>query len=386
MTAAMTRDEIFKLPGIDLHRHLDGACRPEFVLELGKELGVELPTDKLDEFTKLYQIVEPKEMPFDQLFQRFGWTIAVMRKQYGLYRMAREQVWDLARENIFYSELRFAPGYHSRHHAPWYLPSAYEEKVFPVMSLDNVVLAVLNGLALGMKETGVVVNLTLCIPRESLRMWGRKSVSDIVELALRFQNQGVVSIDLACNESVWPPDPYAEYFRATIGSKIRRNPHAGEMGDNPNWTLDLDGVINKDLTRLQNIATCIDRLAADGLGHAIPIYQSKYLMELVKAKNIRIERTPLSPVPGCSLADGHLDELLKNNIPVTIASDDPVLMRASLTDNMMAALDYHNFGEKEFWQLTANGLNTAFFRDEAQKKLVQQRFVEQGLSPSLLAK
>lgn len=372
MTTALTRNDIFVLPKIDLHRHLDGAVPPKLVLQLAKKYGVKLPTYNLAEFTKLYQITEPKGMPIDQLFQRFAWTIAVMRTPEGLYEVARQQVHDLARENILYAEVRCAPGYHSIYPAPWYAPAAYEKTLFLVMSLELVVELILDGLAKGMKETGTVVNLTLCIPRESLRMWGQKSVSDIVQLALRFQTKGVVSIDVACDELTYPPAAYARAFRSTLGSKIRRNPHAGEMGQNS--------------SRLRNIEVCMEKLFADGLGHALPIYHSQRLMKMARAKNIRIERTPLSPVPGCSLADGHLEVLLENRVPVVITSDDPVLMQASLTDNWVAALNYHGYSEKEFWQMTANAVNTAFYRNAAQKKRVQQRFVEQGLSRSLLMK
>ena len=368
----MTRDEIFKAPKTDLHRHLDGAIRPELLLKLAKELGVILPTYDLDEFTKLYQIVEPAEMKIEELFQRFAWAIAVMRTPQGLYQAAYEQVLDLDRENILYAEIRFAPGYLSGYPAPWYNPADYEKRLFPIMSLENAVVTTLNGLANGMKETGVEVNLTLCIPRESLLVWGAKSVTDVVDLAVLFQDWGVVSFDLACDESAFPPDPFAQAFRSTIGSRLRRNPHAGEMG--------------KNSQRLLNIATCINELGANGLGHALPIYQSKHLMGLTKIRNIRIERTPLSPVPDCTLQDGHLDRLLQYKVPVVITSDDPVLMQASLTDNWLAAINYHGFGEKEFWQLTANAVNTAFFRDEAQKQRVRQRFIQQGLSPSLLTK
>mgnify|MGYP001584455303 CR=1 FL=1 len=372
MGAGLTRDEIFRAPKIDLHRHLDGAVRPELVLEMAKKFGVILPTYNLAEFKKLYQIVKPKGMPIRKLFERFAWAIAVMRTPKGLNQAAYEQVLDLARENILYAEIRFAPGYHSIYLAPWYTPATYEKNVFPTMTLDLIVELVLDGLARGMKETGISVNLTLCIPRESLSMYGPKSVSNIVDLALRFQNRGVVSLDLACNEVAFPPDAYEEFFRSTWGSKIRRNPHAGEMGLNS--------------TKRRNIQVCVDNFQANGLGHAMPLYQSECLMNLVREKNIRIERTPLSPVPECSLADGHLDILLKHQVPVVITSDDPVLMRASLTDNWLAALNYHGLGEKEFWQLTANALNTAFYRSKAERKRVQKRFVEQGLSRSLLIK
>lgn len=372
MSATLTRDDIFKAPKIDLHRHLDGAIGPKLLIKLAKKLGVKLPTYDLAEFTKLYQIVEPKGMPVSKLFERFAWAIAVMRAPEGLYQAAYEQVFDLARENILYAEVRLAPGYLGRYPAPWYKPARYEKNVFPTMSLDWIVELVLDGLARGMKETGVAVNLTLCIPRESLSVYGPKSVSDVVGLAFKFQDRGVVSIDLACDELNYPPKEYAKTFQRTLGSKIRRNPHAGEMG--------------QDKSRLQNIQTCIEELHANGLGHALPLYHSESLMNLAKTQNIRIERTPLSPVPGCSLADGHLDILLKHQVPVVIASDDPVLMRASLTDNFAAALNYHSWGEKEFWQLTANAVNTAFFRSAAQKKRVRQLFVKHGLNRSLLAK
>ncbi|TSC83947.1 MAG: adenosine deaminase [Parcubacteria group bacterium Gr01-1014_13] len=369
MSTILTHDEIYRLPKIDLHRHVDGAIKPETLIRLAKEFGVKLPTYELDEFTKLYQITEP-DMSIDQIFQRFGWGIAVMRTPHGLHDVFREQVHDLAEENILCAELRFAPGYHSIYPPPWYKPEMYETEPFPAMSLHQTVCYALAGIERGMKETGIAVNLTLSIPRESLSVWGKNSVEAIVKLALQFQNEGVVAIDLACDEYTYTPDPYIPYFRATRGSRIRRNPHGGEMGSPEQ--------------RLKNIATCLNGLNADGIGHALEIYQSIYLMFLARCRNIRIERTPLSPVPGCSLADGHLDVLLKHKVPVVITSDDPVLMQASLTDNWLAALNYHQFTDEQFWQMTANAVNTAFYRDEAQKTRVQEEFVKRGLSESLL--
>ena len=365
MSSQLTHADILSLPKIDLHRHLDGAIRPELVLQLAKELGLKLPTDDLDEFTKLYQITEPKNMPIKELFQRFAWAIAVTRTPRGLYQAACKQVYDLRRENIWYAEIRFAPGYHSIYPATWYSFGDHEKGLFRMMSLEETVKSVLGGLQLGMKDTGVTVNLILCIPRESMAIWGPINAMEVVELALKYQSGGVVGIDLACDEYTYPPDPYISAFRSTIDSNIRRTIHAGEMGSQ--WD------------RLQNITTCIEKFNPNGLGHAIPIYLSEYLMDLVRYKNIRIERTPLSPVPGCSLTDGRLDILLKEKVPVVITSDDPVLMQASLTDNWEAALNFYGYGEKEFWQLTDNALNTAFYRDEAEKKRIWQLFTRQRL-------
>lgn len=369
MSQTLAHSDIWDLPKTDLHRHIDGSIRPEVLFKLAKEVGVKLPTDNLQEFIKLYQITD-KDMSVDDMLRRFGWAIAVMRSQRGLYRVAKEHVHDLKRENIWYSEPRLAPGYLGIYPPPWYVPEEYEIEPFKPMSLEEVTKQTLKGLQSGMKDTGVTVNLINSIARESLTVYGPQSVTDIVDLSIRFQNEGVVAIGLDCNELVYPTKPYGKYFRKTLGTKIRRNPHAGEMGG--------------DEQRLESIGDAITGLSADGLAHAIPLHKSKYWMAIARGSNIRVERTPLSPVPGCSLADGHLDVLLEHKVPVVITSDDPALMKKSLTDNWEAALNYHDYGEEEYWQMTANALNTAFYRDQAQKEKVQAEFIKRGLSRSLL--
>jgi adenosine deaminase len=377
MSPRMTDGDVCNLPKTDLHRHVDGAAKPELILKLARELGIKLPTYDLTEFTKLYQITQPKGMSIPEIFQRFAWTIAVMRAPHGLYEVFREQVHNLAKENILYAELRFAPGYHSIYPPFWYKPELYEEKPFPAMSLNETVEYALDGLEQGMKETGVTVNLILCIDRESLfspNGHGQKSVRDIVDLGLKFQGEGVVGLDLACNEALYPPDPYFQYFLPLQTTNLGSTFHVDEMGTNRQ--------------RRKNLAACaqLPPKLKKRFGHAIHLFENKELMRLARENNIGIERVPCTPIKGCSLKDGHLYVLLKNKVPVAIVSDDPVLMQKSLTDNWLAVRDYHDFGDEAAWQLTANALNTAFYRNETQKKMVQDIFVKRGLSRSLLRK
>ncbi len=375
MSAQLTDSDIHNLPKTDLHRHVDGAIKPELLFRLAKQHGVKLPTDNLAEFKKLYQIVEAG-MSVPQILQRFGWGIAVMRTPDGLFEVHRQQVHDLALENGLYGEFRFAPGYSSKYKPPWYKPEMYEKKPFIEMSLAQTVHYALAGIEQGMKETGITVNLILCIDRESLfppAGHGPQSVIAIRDLGLRFQDAGVVGLDLACNEALYPPDPYILYFLPLVGENLGSTLHVDEMGT--------------DKQRRNNLATCLKKLPPKlkkRLGHAIHLFEDEELMGLCRENNIGIERVPCTPMPGCSLEDGHLEVLLKHKVPVAIVSDDPVLMQKSLTDNYLAVRDYHDFGEAEFMQLTANALNTAFYRNKDQKKMVQDKFVTQGLSRSLL--
>ena len=374
MSARLTDGDICNLPKTDLHRHVDGAIKPELLFRLANELGVKLPTDNLAEFKKLYQIVEAG-MSVPEILQRFCWAIAVMRTPEGLFKVFRQQIHDLKHENILYAELRFAPGYCGKYKPSWYKPEMYEEKPFPGMSLGHAVRCALAGIEQGMRETGITVNLILCIDRESLfppKGHGPQSVIAIRDLGLRFQRD-VVGLDLACNETLYPPDPYIPYFLPLLGSNLGCSPHAGEMGEKKQ--------------KKKNIVTCIKEIDArikKRLGHAIDLWESEEQMGVCREQNIGIERVPCTPMPGCKLEDGHLDVLLEHKVPVAIVSDDPVLMQKSLTDNWLAVRDYHDFGVEEFWQLTANAVNTGFYRNEDQKKMVRDMFVKRGLSRSLL--
>jgi len=368
MSQNLTQQDLRNCPKADLHRHLDGSVKPDVVIALAKRLGVKLPTYDLEKFKELYQITPEMNLP--ELFTRFSWAIAVMRTPEGLKEVAYQQVLDLAAENILYAELRFAPGYHSIYPPPFYDPATYETEARPVMELNEVVSSVLAGLRRGSEETGSVVNLTLCIPRECHAQYDLKSAFQIAALAERFENRGVVALDLACDEFIHPPEIYTQVFRSTIGSKIRRDPHAGEMGSLKQ--------------KLENITTCISRLCAHGLGHALALHHSDRLTRLVRTLGIRIERHPLGWVGGVKIGEDGLDALLKKDVLISLCSDDPALMRQTLAQNFAAVIDHYGWEETELQQLVANSLKSAFFSSDAQKKKVEKLFVKAGLNKSLL--
>lgn len=369
MSKKLTYADVLTFPKIDLHRHLDGSVSPELVIELAREFGVNLPTYDIDEFKKLYRITP--EMSVNEFLERFAWTIAVMRNPEGLERVAYEQVLALARENIWYAELRFAPNYHGFYYPLYYNLEKYEKKPFRIFSMQEIIESVLRGIKKGREETGVITNLILCIPRECAEHFGIACKFEIAFLALTYQYRGVVALDLACDEYKYPPELYTDVFQWAHKNGIKCDPHAGEMGTSED-------------EKLKNIETCIIDLRADGLGHAIPLYKSKKLMETVKAKRIRIERNPFNFVGPTNISgdtekfvDGSgIDVLLKNEILVSICSDDPALMGKSLTDNLFAVLDYYNWGEKELMQLTENALSGAFFMNGDEEEEVRKTLVK----------
>jgi adenosine deaminase len=365
--------DICSFPKPELHRHADGSVEDGVLMRLADRYGVKLPTCNPGEFKKIYSVAG---VGFPELFQRFGWAIAVMRTPEGLEEVFYEQVLDLAAENILYAELRFAPSYHSYNPPAWYKPADYEMQPFKPMFMRETVIRALAGIKRGMAETGIVVNLILCIPRELHDEKGKPGMAlatQIAEIAMKFQEDGVVAIDLACDEAAHPPDVYADIFQLTRGSKIRRDPHSGEMG--------------RDVDRTRNIRTCIDKFDADGLGHAYALADHPIILEEVRDKGTRVERNPFgrfSADGALALGNDGLDVLLDEGVLVSICSDDPVLMGKSLSDNFKAVLDHYSWGEKEFQQLVANGVKSGFYTNLAQAKKVREMFVRRGLEPRFL--
>ena len=119
------RDNIIKMPKIELHCHLDGSLSREFV---EKRLGRTVQEAELsvsDDCTSLAQYLEKFDLP--------GQCI---QDEKGLEGAAYDVLKGMHRENVVYAEIRFAP-----------LLSENER-----MSCERVIEAALKGLERGKKE------------------------------------------------------------------------------------------------------------------------------------------------------------------------------------------------------------------------------------------
>ncbi|MET0802470.1 MAG: adenosine deaminase, partial [Acidimicrobiales bacterium] len=144
----MTDENRFRdRPKVVLHDHLDGGVRPATVVDLAAGQGVELPVaeaELADWFT-----LRPG-MPFPEAWSRFHLVISLLQDADSLRRVAREAVEDVAADGVVYLETRFGPLSHQR----------------SGLGSDEVMAAVIAGLAEGEAATGTVARLIVCGIRE----------------------------------------------------------------------------------------------------------------------------------------------------------------------------------------------------------------------------
>ena len=177
--AAKLEEQLRNLPKVSLHDHLDGSLRPATLIELAAEIGHELPSQDAEELADHFR-ENANSGSLEKYLETFAHTTAVMQTAQNLRRVAKEYVEDLAADGIIYSEVRWAP----------------EQHQLEGLSLDETVEAVQEGLNQGMEAVAeqdgvIVVGQLVSAMRQSNR------ADEIVEVALRHREKGVVGFDIA---------------------------------------------------------------------------------------------------------------------------------------------------------------------------------------------
>ncbi|MCW5944220.1 MAG: hypothetical protein KIT06_00405, partial [Cryobacterium sp.] len=121
--------DLRELPKVSLHDHLDGGLRPQTIVEIATELGIDLPADNAADLGAWFG-AEMANGSLVEYLKRFAVTISVMQTKDGLARVAREFVEDLHADGVIYGEIRWAP----------------EQHLSRGLSLDEAVEAVQGGL------------------------------------------------------------------------------------------------------------------------------------------------------------------------------------------------------------------------------------------------
>ncbi|MBI3336363.1 adenosine deaminase [Candidatus Peregrinibacteria bacterium] len=324
------------MPKIEMHLHLDGAINPEDIWCIAQEYGVTLPhipEQSLDALKTYFQFDDSRDIrtsrDFDHLLRTFDIVISLMQTPEGLQDVAETHVRDLAAQNFVYAETRFAPQYHLR----------------KGLTLEGAIENTLIGLQRGFEKTGTLVKLIACIGRENVTIG-----PEVARAALKYQDKGVVAIDLACNEIDYPPELHVDAFRLTFGSNLRRCVHAGEVAKTPEKLR-------------QNIITSLIDLRADELGHAILLPDMPEAIEHVVQLRTRIASCPLSNLASMvidDVRDLRLQELLDRNVLVSLHSDDPAMDHTSLADVFVETCKAYNFDINHVQTLSRNAIFGAF--------------------------
>jgi len=329
----VTDEMIKKLPKVELHDHLDGGLRPSTILELAKEYNVELPADNPKELANWFHRGADRKS-LSLYLEGFGVTLSVLQTKEALKRVAREAIEDLASENVFYAEIRFAPVLN----------------ISSGLNLESVVESVLEGLEEGKRKTGVEYGLILCAMRDQ-----RVSL-ETAELAVAFRERGVVGFDLAGDEYGHPPKKHLDAFEYIRSKNFNITIHAGEaFGMESIW---------------QAVQICgahrighATRLVEDMVVHGTRIEKMGSLSHFIRDKRIPLEVCLSSNIQtgAAKSFDEHpFNVYFRNHFRVSLSTDNRLMSNTTLTKEFKIAVKYFNLNLRDLEKLTINAMKSAF--------------------------
>ena len=319
---------------IDLHLHLDGAITAEIAKELAKLQGIALPAKDDDELRSMLSVPEDCASLNDFL-SCFALPDSLMQTKEGLCEAVRLVMDDALSQGVIYAELRFAPQLHTD----------------GGMTQEQAVLAALDGL----KRSGLKGNLILCCMR------GEDTADanfETLELAKKYlvADGGVVAIDLAGAEALFPTENYRALFSRAREYGVPFTIHAGEA----------DGA--------GSIRAAID-FGASRIGHGVRCYEDAALTQLVIDRGIPFEMCPTSNRQTHaveSMDDYPLMDYLEKGIKVTLNTDDPAIEGTTLAGEYRYVEETFGLTQEQKMTLLKNAIDAAFTTESVKSALKEK--------------
>jgi len=340
-----------------LHLHLDGSLRLETLIELAQERNIELPSYTPEGLQKLVFKKTYADLP--DYLRGFAHTCAVMRDTEAVERISYELAQDCIAENTRYIEARFAP----------------QLLVENGADASNMLCAAARGLERAAREHAAtdavksgadmpfVFGVICCAMRtfnqhmgayyghltRSLAGCGKSRIAATaslvaVEAALEARDKHgapVVGFDLAGEEAGFRAGHHAEAFRRAQEGFLRKTVHAGEAYGP------------------ESICEAVTACHAERIGHGTlllspehvrdatiedPALYVRRLVEYVASRRITLEVCPTSnlqtmPSLENDLRNHPLKKMLAQHLPVSIGTDNRLVSRTTLTDEIFKAVE-----------------------------------------------
>jgi adenosine deaminase len=317
---------------VELHVHMDGAVRVDTFLDIARRRGLTLPS-RTPEGLRRYVQVPHDCRSLTRFLETFGFFLPIIAEAESVERIAYEQCEDEARQGVRYFETRFSP----------------HVLMAEGFSAEEATERALAGLKKGEERYGVKARAILCCMRHRPD-WSE----EVVSLAVKYRDHGVVAIDLAGDETHYGAAPHARAFAIARDQGLARTVHAGEAGP------------------AANIREALDVLHAQRIGHGYHLVDDEALYARVRG-----ERVPLECCLTSSLQTGAVPTIeqhpvrrfLADGLEVTLSTDDPGVSGIDLEHEYRIAIEELGLGAAELARVTFAAANAAFLPPEEKTQL-----------------
>jgi adenosine deaminase len=324
----------------ELHTHLGAAVASEILWSLAHEQGIALPVKDFWEFDALVTVSDPQGVQdLDALDAIYHWTELIQSSPLAVERSVHAAIGGAYRsQGITTLELRFNPMKRNRGGE---------------RDLDHIIMAAVRGLdRASLEYPQVRAGLILMMDRT----FNERQNSIIVEKAIRYAPRGIVGIDIAGprpkSDGPYPYRDLAPLVEQGRSAGLGITIHVGEEGGEHG---------------IAEIREVVETLRPDRIGHGILAAQDPDLMAQLREAEITLEICPTSNLLTKALAsEDAVRETLRAfagaNVPFTIATDGPEMMRTHLRDEFELLRRLDALGEQDLSDANARGHEVSFVR------------------------
>ncbi len=285
-------------PKIELHVHLEGAIRPQTLLEIARRNAAPLPVDSVEELTRLYEFRD-----FKHFIQVWLLTTNCLRTAEDFRQVVVDYAAEAASQGAVYLEGIFSPPERVLQGVPW----------------DVMYEGYTDGIVEAAERYGVTVRLTPDIYRGGCPL---ELAEECARWSVRYRDRGIVGIGLGGLETGNPAKPYASAFQIAADGGLGLVPHAGEA-HGPEYireALELGAARIRHGIRAVDDPALLAQLAERGI-----------VLDVCLTSNLRTRVVD-------SLAEHPLPRLVAAGVRCTINTDDPAMFNTDLaTEHRLAA-------------------------------------------------
>lgn len=315
---------------LNLHTHLEGTVRPETAAELAAEMGLPAPVGGWE---NAFRIKGRRNLTV--FLSHVAAAYPLLGRAENLRRVAFEAVQDAALDGQSYVEIRLGPGTHAR----------------PNLSVLKVLAAVCEGVAEATAATGIHAGVIACM----LRHEPQDLVEEIARAAVSLADNGVVGLDIAGDELLYPSlDRFAHLYALARDAGLGLTAHAAEAGP------------------ASAAREAAQSLGVSRIGHGSHIVDDQALLEWIRREGVVVEVCPTSNVltgAAPNLAEHPVHAFVGAGIAIVLGDDNPENTGVRLSEEARLLVTNTGLGERVVAGFARNAIGAAFCSDGVRRDL-----------------
>ena len=316
---------------MDLHIHLDGSLSLNSAKHLSEIQNIILPDNDFDLKNLLSVSNDCKDL--NEYLEKFDFPVKLLQTREAIEFAFHNLADELAAQGLMYAEIRFAPQKHTLNG----------------LSQRDVVSAAIDGL----QKSSLDTSLILCCMRDADNM--NDNIETVI-LAKDFLNNGVVAVDLAGAEALFPNEQFEYVFSLANELNIPLTIHAGEA-DGP-----------------KSVYSAID-YGAKRIGHGVRSAEDDNLIQILSDKKITLECCPTSNLNTQvfnNISDFPIKKFIENDVRFTINTDNTAVSDTNLKNEWQLIIDTFNLTYSDIRNILQNTVNASFADDALKSKLYEK--------------